>query len=70
MATPEPAREPTIGDVLHAISLLDALVRLTREEVASLRRVVSDEFTAVHRRIEALDRDVQALVRRVMEEGE
>ncbi len=63
MATPEPAREPTLGDVLRALETL-------RYEYESLRRVVIDEFAAARHLIQALDRDVQGITRRLMEQGD
>ena len=88
MATPEPAREPTIGDVLHELRLLrrefgtldrefESLRQITtdqigglRDQMSGLRQVMIDEFAAARHLIQALDRDVQGIAQRLMEQGD
>jgi len=81
MATPEPTREPTIGDVLHEVQLLrrefgtlhrefESLRNITSDEVGSLRRVMLDGFNEMRHLIQALDRDVQGIAQRLMEQGD
>ena len=74
MATPEPAREPTIGDVLHELQLLrlefESLRRITTDQMGALRQVMIDEFAAARHLIQALDRDVQGIAQRLMEQGD
>lgn len=77
MASFEPNREPTIGDVLHAVQLLSNEVQMLRREFTvlrgeyeSLRRIVIDEFAAMRHHVQALDRDVQGIAQRLMEQGD
>jgi hypothetical protein len=65
MATPESQREPTLADVLHAVSLLrdefESLRRITSDEIGSLRHVTLDGFSEMRHLIQALDRDIQGI---------
>ena len=60
------APEPTLAEVMREVRAVGERTRLLADEVASLRRAMLDEFAALRHLVQALDRDVDGLARRVI----